>query len=150
MSLMYQAQRADAGGVSKQHDQARRLPSEPDRDVVAEAAARLLREADRAVEDLRTEAQHAAGEVRVAADAAKARIEAECAAEDLRIAVGAEVRDDRARMAEISRDLERVHGQLDEINSGIIGLQTHSLRETGVAALALAVLIAIAWKVIGG
>jgi hypothetical protein len=150
---MQQAQRVDAGGVSKQHDdrpEVRRLPSEPDRDVVAEAAARLLREADRAVEELRAEAQRAAGDVRGAADAAKARIEVECAAEDLRIAVGAEVRDDRARMDEISRDLERVHGQLDKINSGIIGLQTNSLRQTGVAALALAILIAIAWKVIAG
>ena len=131
--------------MSKQQDdrpEVRRLPSEPDRDVVAEAAARLLREADRAVEELRAEAQRAAGDVRGAADAAKARIEAE----DLRIAVAAEVRDDRARMAEISRDLERVHGRLDKIN----GLQTHSLRQTGVAALALAVLIAIAWKVLAG
>jgi hypothetical protein len=139
--------------MGKQHDdraEARRLPSEPDRDVVAEAAERLLREADRAMEELRAEAELATGEVRGAAAAARERIEVESASEDMRIAVDAEVRGDRAQLAEISGDLAHVHSQLDTINEGIIGLQTHRLRQTGVAALALAVLIAIAWKVIAG
>jgi hypothetical protein len=61
---MEQPLRVDAGAVSKQHDdrpEVRRSPSEPDRDVVAEAAARLLREADRAAEEL-AEAERAAAE----------------------------------------------------------------------------------------
>lgn len=139
--------------MGKQHDdraEVRRLRSEPDRDVVAEAAERLLREADRAMEDLRAEAEHATDEVRGAAAAARERIETESEPVDLRIAVDAEVRGDRARMAEISGDLAHVHVQLDRINEGIIGLLTHKLRQTGVAALALAVLIAIGWKVIAG
>ena len=126
------------------------MPSEPDRDVVAEAAERLLREADRAMEELRAEAEHATGEVRGAAAAARARIEAESVAEDVRLAGHAEVRGDRAQMADVSSDLAHVHAQLDKINEGIIGLQKHRLRQTGVVALALAVLIAIAWKVIAG
>jgi hypothetical protein len=139
--------------MSKQHDDrpdVRRRPGEPDRDVVAEAAERLLREADRALEELRSEAERASGEVRGAASAAKERIEAEFAGEDMRVAADAEVRGDREHMAEISGDLAHVHAQLDKINEGIIGLQMHKLRQTGVAALVLAVLIAIAWKVIAG
>jgi hypothetical protein len=139
--------------VSKQHPDAaalRHQQRQSDEGVVAAAAARLLAEADRAVDELHAEAEHAAVEVRGAAEAAKARIESECAAEDLRIAVEAELRSDRARMSEISSDLARVHKQLDQINAGIIGLQNHGLRQTGVAALGLAVLVAIAWKVIAG
>ena len=139
--------------MGKQHDDrpdVRPRPGEPDRDVVAEAAERLLREADRALEELRSEAERASGEVRGAASAAMERIEAESAAEDLHVAVDAEVRGDREHMAEISGDLEHVHAQLETINEGIIGLQTHRLRQTGVAALVLAVLVAIAWKVIAG
>jgi hypothetical protein len=60
------------------------------------------------------------------------------------------LRSDQATIAGISSDLESVHSQLAQINAGIIGLQNNSLRQTGVAALGLAVLIAIAWKVIGG
>lgn len=89
-------------------------------------------------------------EVRDVVEAAKARVESVRADEELRAALEAELSVDRDRMAEIGRDLARVHGQLDQINAGIIGLQSHSLRQTGVAALALAVLVAIAWKVIGG
>jgi hypothetical protein len=126
------------------------LPEAREENVVADAAARLLAEADRAVEDLRAEAEHAQAEVRGVVEAAKTRVESVRADEDLRAALEAELRVDRARMAEVSSDLARVHGQLDQINAGIIGLQSHSLRQTGVAALALAVLVAIAWKVIGG
>jgi hypothetical protein len=128
--------------VSRQHEResgVRHLHSERDEGVVAAAAARLL-----------AEAEHASDEVCGAAEPARTRIESECAAEDLRIAVAAELRNDRARMAEISTDLARVHGQLDQINAGIIRLQTRGLRQTGLAALALAVLAAIAWKVIAG
>jgi len=139
--------------MGRQHDdrpEVRRGPIEPDRDVVAEAAERLLREADRALQELRSEAERASGEVRGAASAAKERIEAESASEDLRGAADAAVRGEREHLAEISGDLAHVHAQLDRINEGIIGLQTHRLRQTGVAALVLAVLIAIAWKVIAG
>jgi len=150
--LTYRTSRVDAHEVSERHPDTsapRHLVPEPGAGVAA-AAVRLLAEADRAVSELHSEAEHAAVEVRGAAQAAKARIESECDAEDLRIAVEAELRSDRARMAEISSDLARVHRQLDQINSGIIGLQSHGLRQTGVAALGLAVLLAIAWKVIAG
>ena len=69
---------------------------------------------------------------------------------DLRAEVEAERQDDRAAMADLSSDLESVHAELGPIKSGVIGLQNHSLRQTGVAALILAVLVAIAWKVIAG
>jgi hypothetical protein len=150
---MRRALRVDAEGMARHHQDAasrRHVQRQADESVVAAAAERLLAEADRALVELHAEAEHAAVEVRGAAEAARSRIESECAAEDLRIAVEAELRNDRARMAEISSDLAHVHKQLDEINSGIIGLQNHNLRQTGVAALALAVLVAIAWKVIAG
>jgi hypothetical protein len=57
---------------------------------------------------------------------------------------------DSAEMAELKRDLESVHSQLDQLNSAIIAVQTHSLRQTGGVALTLSVLMVIAWKVIGG
>ena len=57
---------------------------------------------------------------------------------------------DGAMLAEVKRDLESVHSQLAQLNWSIIALQTHSLRQTGGVALSLSVLIAIAWKVIGG
>ena len=72
------------------------------------------------------------------------------ATQDLRLEVEAERRDDRAEVADLSSDLESVHAELGPIKSGVIGLQNHSLRQTGVAALILAVLVAIAWKVIAG
>lgn len=93
---------------------------------MAESAARILARAQLAVEESHGEA------------------------EELRSEMAAELRSDRATIDGISRDLDSVHAQLAQINSGIIGLQSHSLRQSGVAALALAVLLAIAWKVIGG
>jgi hypothetical protein len=57
---------------------------------------------------------------------------------------------DGATLAEVTRDLDFVHSQLAQLNTSIIALQTHSLRQTGGVALSLSVLIAIAWKVIGG
>jgi hypothetical protein len=118
--------------------------------IVAASAARILARADRAVDEIRAEAERAAEEVRAAGEPAGVPVEPECAAADLRIEVEAERRDDRAAMAELSSDLESVHSQLEPINASIIGLQSHGLRQTGVAALVLAVLIAIAWKVIAG
>jgi hypothetical protein len=64
--------------------------------------------------------------------------------------VEAQVDDDGVAIAEISRDLASVHAQLAQIKTGIIALQTHSLRQTGGVALTLSVLLAIAWKVLGG
>lgn len=104
---------------------------------MAASAASILAKADRAVEE-------------VQAEAARIRLESHDATEDLRVEMEAELRSDRTTIAGIRRDLKSVHAQLAQISSGIIGLQNHSLRQTGVAALALAVLVAIAWKVIGG
>jgi hypothetical protein len=91
-----------------------------------------------------------AARARTAAEAERMREVSDHPTEDLRAEVRVELREDRATMAEIRNDLASVHVQLGAISSGIIGLQNHSLRQTGVAALALAVLLAIAWKVIGG
>ena len=44
--------------------------------------------------------------------------------------------------------MRSVHSQLAQINSAIIAIQTHSLRQTGGVALTLSVLMVIAWKVI--
>jgi hypothetical protein len=125
--------------VSKHGDDAavpQRTTEEPE-GAVAASAARILARADHAIDE-------------VHAEAARIRIESQGAAEDLRVEIAVELRRDRAAIAGISSDLESVHSQLARINSGIIGLQSNSLRLTGVAALALAVLVAIAWKVIGG
>jgi hypothetical protein len=89
---------------------------------VADSAAEILARAERLVGDVR-------------ADVA---------------GVEAKVEDDSAAIAEISRDLASVHAQLAQINTGIMALQTHSLRRTGGVALTLSVLLAIAWKVLGG
>jgi hypothetical protein len=122
---------------------------ESDASVVAASAARILAKADRAVNEIRAEAARGTAEVRGASEAAKVPAEAEPVA-DLRVEVAADRREDRAAVAELSGDLESVRAELNPMRSGIIGLQNHSLRQTGVAALILAVLIAIAWKVIGG
>jgi hypothetical protein len=90
------------------------------------------------------------GHVPNAAEAARAREASEHPTEDLRAEVDLELRDDRASIAAIRSDLASVHLQLAAISAGIIGLQSHSLRQTGMFALALAVLIAIAWKVVEG
>jgi hypothetical protein len=68
----------------------------------------------------------------------------------LRSELEAQSREDRAAIAEIKSDRALVHRQLDQINAGIIAIQTHSLRQTSGVAFALSVLIVIAWKAIGG
>jgi hypothetical protein len=110
-----------------------RSAPEPGEGAVASSAARILAKADRAVEEVHAEV------VRI-----------HRATESLHVEMAAELRSDRATIAGISSDLESVHSQFAQINSGILGLQNNSLRQTGVGALAPAVLIAIAWKVIGG
>lgn len=149
---MYRLLLADGDGMSEQRqdqDALRHLDGS-DEGVVAASAARILAKADRAISEIRLEAERAAADVRAAAGLAAASAEPDRATEDLRVEVEAERRDDRAAMADLGSDLESVHAELDPIKSGIIGLQNHSLRQTGVAALILAVLIAIAWKVIAG
>ena len=103
---------------------------EPDAHLVATGAAAILAAADRALDELRAKAEQAA--------------------EDAYAEMKGELREDRVRLAAIDRDLKALHVELAPIKSGIAGLQTNSLRETGAAALVLAVLIAVAWKVIGG
>jgi hypothetical protein len=117
----------DSQSVTRQrkHEPVLRPAGTPDDGTVSAGARKFLADVDRA----------AGSERRTAA---------------LRDELEAELSEDRATMAEISGDLARVHAQLDQINAGIIGLQSHNLRQTGVAALALAVLVAIAWKVVGG
>jgi hypothetical protein len=119
------ASRVDSENVNqRRHDAGvpSRIAQEPDEGAVAASAERILAGAEGGVEGI----------------------------EDLRVEIGAELRSDRDTVAGISSDLESVHSQLAQINSGIIGLQSNSLRQMGIVALALAVLIAIAWKVIGG
>jgi peptidoglycan hydrolase CwlO-like protein len=144
---------ADGDGMTEQHQDQDALchPAESDEDVVAASAARILSKADRAVTEIRAEAERAAAQVRRTAAADSGAVaDPDRATEDLRVEVEAERRDDRAAMADFSSDLESVHADLDPIKAGIIGLQNHSLRQTGVTALILAVLLAIAWKVIAG
>ena len=132
------------------HDALRHLQT-PEEGVVAASAARILAKADRAVSEIRVEAERAAAEVRGAvASGLGAVAEPDRATQDLRLEVEAERRDDLAAVADLCSDLESVHAELDPIKSGVIGLQDQSLRQTGVAALILAVLVAIAWKVIAG
>jgi hypothetical protein len=150
---MYRLLLVDADGMTEQRqdqDALRDLHESVDGDVAA-SAARILVKADRAVSEIRVEAERAAAEVLDAgATGVGAAAEPDRAIEDLRGEVEAELRDDRATMTDLSTDLQSVQAELDPIKSGIIGLQNHSLRQTGVAALILAVLIAIAWKVIAG
>jgi hypothetical protein len=144
---------ADGYGMTDQREDqdALRHLHESDEGVVAASAARILAKADRVVSEIRVEAERAAAEVRGAvASGLGAVAEPDRATQDLRLEVEAERRDDRAAMADLSSDLESVHAELGPIKSGVIGLQNHSLRQTGVAALILAVLVAIAWKVIAG
>jgi hypothetical protein len=149
---MYRLLLADADGMTEQHqDQDALLLHESDEGVVAASAARILAKADRAVREIRVEAERATADVRRAAAAGPGgAAEPDRATEDLRVEVKAELRDDRAAMADLNSDLESVHAELDPIKSGIIGLQNHFLRQTGVIALILAVLIAVGWKVIAG
>jgi hypothetical protein len=85
-----------------------------------------------------------------AVEAARRQAVAQRPIEELRAEVDLELNEDRATMAEIRSDLASVHIQLGAISAGIIGLQSHSLRQTGMVAFALAVLIAVAWKVVEG
>jgi hypothetical protein len=145
----------DAGGevMSERHqDEAalRQSAHESGEDVVAAAAAKVLAEAERAAGEVRAEAERAAEEVRGAAESDALRGESGRAAQDVRVDLEGELDVERAVVAEISSDLSSVHSQLRQIMAGVIGLQNHSLRQTGVAALVLAVLVAIAWKVIEG
>ena len=94
-----------------------------------------------------------AGTESVADSAAEILARAEQLVDEVRADVAgveAKVEDDSVAIAEISRDLASVHAQLAQINTGIIALQTHSLRQTGGVALTLSVLLAIAWKVLAG
>jgi hypothetical protein len=143
---------ADGHGMSDQRQEEDVLPAagdESDADVVAASAANILATADRAVNEIRAEAERAAAELRGAAGTARASAE-EPRVDELRVEVQADRREDRSEVAELSSDLESVRAELNPIRSGVIGLQNHSLRQTGVIALILAVLLAIAWKVIGG
>jgi hypothetical protein len=122
------------------------LPHEPAHDVVAVAAMRMLAEAGRAVDQLRLDAERVAEELRLAGLGHGS----EPVAEEVRERVEAGLREDREAMAELRGDLAAVRSELAKLNAGVVVLQTHSLRQTGGVALALSVLIAIAWKVIGG
>jgi hypothetical protein len=123
---------------------------EPDEGVVAAAAARLLVAADRAVSEIRADAEHAPGEARADAKAAGTAGESRRAGEEECVELKAELRDDRAKIAKLDDEVESVESELGPIRSAIMGLQSHSLRLTGVIALVLAVLITIGWKAIGG
>lgn len=148
-ALMYRLLLVDGNGMTEQRQDQDALCRlhESDEGVVAASAARILAKADCAVSEIRLEAERAVADVRGGDGALGVSAGA---TEDLRVEVAAERRDDRADVADLSSDLESMHAELDPIKSGIIGLQNHSLRQTGVAALILAVLIAIAWKVIAG
>ena len=147
---MYRWLHADGHGMSDQHQEEDVLPSAAHESVVAASAARILAEADRAVSEIRAEAERGAAEVRGSSGTARGCAEGEPRAADLRVEVEAGRRVDRAEVAELSSDLESVRAELNPLRSGVIGLQNHSLRQTGVAALILAVLLAVAWKVIVG
>jgi hypothetical protein len=150
---MYRLLHADGDGMTEQHQGQDALPQLDGSDdgPVAESAARILAKADRAVQEIRVEAERATAEVRGAAAAGPgAAAQPDQTAEDVCVEVKAELRDDRAAMADLNSDLESVHAELDPIKSGIIGLQDHLLRQTGVIALILAVLIAVGWKLIAG
>jgi hypothetical protein len=150
---MYRWLHADGHDMSDQRKDEDVLPAaanEFDADIVAASAANILAKADRAVNEIRAEAERGAAEVRSASMTAKGSAGAELRADDLRVEVDADRRKDRAEVAALSSDLESVRAELTPIRSGVISLQNHSLRQAGVAALVLAVLLAITWKVIGG
>jgi hypothetical protein len=120
-----------------------------DGDRVAAGADRILALDDALVmppfETARAARRHSG-----AVEAARRQEAAQHPVEELRAEVDLELDEDRATMAEIRSDLASVHLQLGAISAGIIGLQSHSLRQTGMVAFALAVLIAVAWKVVEG
>jgi hypothetical protein len=96
-----------------------------DEEVVAAAAERVLGVVSQAPQELSVEPPQSAGRT-VATPAPSEAI------------------------AEIHDELDAVHSELSQVTTGVVALQTNSLRLTGVAALVLAVLIAVAWKVVGG
>jgi hypothetical protein len=150
---MWQTLRADSKSMSeknKEEESKLHIPQEGREDVVAAAAARILAEADRAIDTISAESERVPENVRAAGDALRKHGESDTGAEENCVGVRADLREDRAKINEIDDDLEEVQAELGPIKSGIIGLQNHSLRSTGAAALVLAVLLAIAWKVIGG
>jgi hypothetical protein len=138
---------ADVDFVSEQRqdeDDLLRLRHGAGDGVVAASAARILANADHAVQEIRTEAERAVAEVR------GRPVDPARATENLRAEVEAELRVDRAALADLTSHLASIHSQLDMINASLIGLQSQRLRQIGIGALALAVPIAIAWKVIAG
>lgn len=71
---------------------------------------------------------------------------------DAEIAVGALRAEAELAASEpaLRETVRAMHLQLEQHSAAIVALETHSLRQTGGVALALSVLIAIAWKVIAG
>jgi hypothetical protein len=114
-----------------------------DQAALSEGLDHVLTHAERAAADPHGETERA-----TALPATRRR--SRDAGERLREETEARLDADRTEITQIRRDLAAVHSQLDQINSGIVALQTHSLRQTGGVALALSVLIAIAWRVIAG
>ena len=106
--------------------------------LVAAGAANVLAEAERAAGYVQADAKGAA------------QTYANATAEGRLVMLEAELRANRAIVTKIDGDLALVHAQLERLGLSIITLQTHSLRQTGGVALALSVLLVIAWKVIGG
>jgi hypothetical protein len=136
----------------KRQEKAAGLRGPPDgrEDVVAAAAARILAEADRAIDTISDQAERVPGDVRAAGEAARKRGGSDAGTGEDCEGVRADQQQDHTKIGELDSEIEEVQAELAPIKSGIIGLQNHSLRMTGVAALVLAVLLAIAWKVIEG
>jgi hypothetical protein len=120
-----------------------------DGDHVVAGADKILA-LDDALVTPRSETAPAARRRPDAVKAARRQEAAQRPVDELRAEVDLELDEDRATMAEIRSDLASVHVQLGAISAGIISLQSHSLRQTGMVAFALAVLIAVAWKVVEG
>jgi hypothetical protein len=127
-----------------------RSSQETSEGVVAAASARILAEADRAIDTIGAETERLPEDIRAAGEAVRKRGDSDTGAEGICVGVRADQQQDHAKIDEIDSELEDVQAELGPIKSSIIGLQNHSLRSTGIAALVLAVLLAIAWKVIGG
>ena len=136
-----------SGQRTEDSDSLRHVAPTADPGAVA-GAEEILLATQRAITEIRAEGKRAAEVVRAAGE--EVRREHDCAPEGARAEMEAERHDDRATMAEINRDLASVHSELGPIATSVIGLQSFGLRLTGAAALVLAVLIGIAWKVIGG
>ena len=81
----------------------------------------------------------------VAAAAAQILADAEIALDALRDEAGRSTAE-----LEMRETVRAMHLQLEQHSAAIVALETHRLRQTGGVALALSVVIAIAWKVIAG